>query len=218
MLHVYSWIEMTLETKQPALESLLVVLQFGKLFPQESHKNQAKKWERRAGCTPKLSAPFQERVGNPSIYVFLIMAQIFDGLTSGWPLRALWWNRGSVLGFLFCSLKGHHLLSRRKEGTSEGPFYKPPTTMYTHMQQCSGWQEESSYICFPWITPPSQLWWFCLGTFWRAKHRVWRWNLTRTVALAEIWAHILHVMRLGLLIQKNKIKKIKKSMNKGTFF
>lgn len=183
MLHVYSWIKMTLETNQPALESLLVVLQSKKLFPYESHKNQAKKWKRRAGWTLKLSAP-----GNPSVYVFLIMTQIFDGLTSGWPLRSFWWNCGSVLEFLFCSLKGHHLLSRRKEGTSEEPFYKPPTTMYTYMQQCSGWQKESNYICFLWITLPSYFCWFCGGTFWRANIEFG----------GEIWQELWHWMRSGL--------------------
>lgn len=192
MLHVYSWIKMTLETNQPALESLLVVLQSKKLFPYESHQNQAKKRKRRAGWTLKLSAPSQERVGNPSIYVFLIMTQIFDGLTSGRPLRSIWWNRGSVLEFLFCSLKGHHLLSRRKEGTSEEPFYKPPTTMYTHMQQCPDWQEESNYICFLWITLPSRFWWFCRGTFWRANIE----------SGGEIWQERCHWLRSGILTNK----------------
>lgn len=195
---------MTPETIQPAFESLLVVLQSKKRFPCESHKHQAKEWKRRAGWTRALSAPLPERVGNPSIYVFLIMTQIFDGLTSGWPLRSLWWNCGSALEFLFCSLKGHHLLSRRKEGTSEEPFYKPPTTIYMYMQQCSGWQEESNYICFLWTPVPSQVWWFCLGAFWRANIQFggeipqeWRHWL-------EIWAHILHVMRSGTLIQQQQ--------------
>lgn len=67
MPHVYSGIKMTLETDQPVLESLLVVLQSKKLFPYESNKNQAKKRRRKAGWTPKLAAPFQERVGNPSV-------------------------------------------------------------------------------------------------------------------------------------------------------
>lgn len=97
-------------------------------------------WEtkkRKAGSTLEPPAPFQERVGNPSIYLFLIATQIFDVLTCGWPLCSIWWNCDSVLEFLFRSLKGHHLLSWRKEGTSEGPFHKPPTTMRAYVQQCS---------------------------------------------------------------------------------
>lgn len=137
MLHVYSWINMTLETNRPVLESLLVVLQSEKLFPYESNKNAAKKRKRKAGWTLKVSLSSITR-WNPTIYVFLIMTQIFDALTSGWPLRSGCRNCDSVLEFLFCSHKGHHLLSRRKEGTSEASFYKPLTTMYTYVQQCSG--------------------------------------------------------------------------------